>query len=238
MQRLNRLFIVILLAFVTTNDVDALSLDLRGGLVWIGNGYREEYLGRYVEGSDVSPLLTFSGIALHVPLGLSFPWDGQLSVAPGVDLWYKDYAFTGEEDVSDERSGRAVPTQIETAPQEGREVAGTLGILLSAPVDVGFPFGDQLVLTTGLSPSVLLRAPINPIEGSDTEKLQDYFYSDLRYLYPELRFGGFWKLSEQLGIHTQLRGFTPVARLLDTEESLPWWDTLMISGQFGLRITF
>ncbi len=238
MRRLPGLITGILLALIALPELNALSLDVRGGLVWIGNGYREQYVGRRIEGSDVSPLLTFTGIGVHIPLGLTVPGGGELGVAPGLDFWYKDYAFTGDDDFPDESEGRAVPTQIETAPVEGREVAGTLGILLSVPVDIGFRVAEPLTLTAGFSPSILFRAPVNPIEDSDIGQLTEYFYSEFRYLYPELRFGGLWELSDQLGIQTQLRGFAPVGRLFDDEESLPWWDSLMVSGQAGLRISF
>ncbi|MFW5995344.1 MAG: hypothetical protein ACOCRN_04455 [Spirochaetia bacterium] len=239
MRRPYHLIVFALLTCIALPEAGALSLDVRGGLVWIGNGYRKEYLDRYIEGSDVSPLLTFSGLGLQVPLGLALPfWDGELAFVPGLDFWYKDYAFTGDEDFPDESEGRAVPTQIGTGRQEGRDVAGTLGILVSLPLDAEFPVTEELTLSGGLSPSVLLRAPVNPIEESDTEELVNYFYSDLRYLYPELRFGGLWEMSERISIHGQLRGFTPVARFYDTEESLPWWDTVMISGQTGVRISF
>ncbi len=238
MQRLPRILIPIVFTLTALPHIGALSLDVRGGLVWIGNGYRAEYIDRTIEGSDVSPLLTFTGIGMHIPLGLNLPWDGHLAVSPGFDVWYKDYAFTGDADFPDESDGRAVPTQIETGPVEEREVAGTLGFVVSLPLDVGIRITEPLTLIGGLSPSVLLRAPVNPIEGSNTGELLDYFYSDLRFLYPEARFGGVWEMSDRLGIHTQLRGFAPVARFFDTEESLPWWDTVMVSGQVGMRISF
>ncbi len=213
----------LVLIFLVAGEVAAgPALNLRGGLIWIGNAYREEYTGRYIEGSDVSPLLTFAGAAFDVPLGSTF------RLSPGIDIWYKDYVFT---------EGRAVPTQIETGPAVG-QVAGTFGIVVSIPIEARFALGGGLSIHGGIGPAVLLRAPIFPVEGSDTDQLVDYFYSNGRFFHPELRAGGDYEVSERIGIRFELRGFAPFGRIVTGNDGLPWWDQLMISGQVGMRLSF
>lgn len=198
------------------------ALNLRGGLIWVGNAYREEYTGEYIEGSDVSPLLTFTGAAFDIPLGRTF------RLSPGVDIWYKDYVFT---------EGRAVPTQIETGPAVG-QIAGTFGFVVSIPIEARFAVARGLSLHAGIGPAALLRAPIFPIEGSDTDELVEYFYADGRYFYPELRAGGDYEVSERVGIRFELRGFAPFGRIYAGDNGLPWWDQVMTSGQVGMRLSF
>ncbi len=198
------------------------ALNLRGGLIWIGNAYREEYTGRYIEGSDVSPLLTFLGAAYDIPLGSPF------RLSPGIDIWYKDYAFT---------EGRAVPTQIETGPAVG-QIAGTFGLVVSMPIEARFALGGGFSLHGGIGPAVLLRVPIFPIEGSETDQLVEYFYGEGRFFYPELRAGGEYEVSDRISVRAELRGFAPFGRLLSGDDGLPWWDQLMTSGQVGLRLRF
>lgn len=199
-------------------SASARSLGLRSGVIWIGNAYREPYTEQTIEGSDVSPLLTFFGIEFGLPLG------NTATFAPGLDLWYKDYAFT---------EGRAVPTQIETGQMTG-PVATTFGFQLSLPFDFRIAGDESWSMSVGIGPSLLLRAPIVPIEGSETAELAEYFYSDLRFLTPELRLGAEFALNERVGISTRIRGFAPATRIADADNELPWWDQLMVSGQVGL----
>lgn len=213
-----------LLLFVSAAGLlGALSLELRSGPLWIGNAYREAFTETRIEGSEVSPLLTVPGVAVGIPLDSTFEF------SPGLDIWYKDYAYT---------EGRGVPTGIETAPSEneGREVAGTFGFMLSPAVDAHFDTGEKTSVFTGFSPTLLLRAPLVPIEESSTDSLTQYFYSDLRFLYPEVRFGGTYQYNDTFGIRARFRTFLPVTGLVDREVDLPWWDQLMVSGQIGLTI--
>ncbi|MFW5995376.1 MAG: hypothetical protein ACOCRN_04620 [Spirochaetia bacterium] len=215
--------VTLLLLFSIAGPAGALSLDLRAGPLWIGNAYLQPFTETRIEGSEVSPLLTLPGVSVGIPI------DSTFTFSPGLDIWYKDYAFT---------EGRGVPTGIETAPSEqaGREVAGTVGFMLSPAVDAHFPTGEATSVFAGFSPTLLLRAPLAPIEESPTQSLTGYFYSDLRFFYPELRFGGTYEYTETLGIRALFRTFLPVTGLADSEVALPWWDQLMVSGQIGITI--
>ncbi len=198
-------------------------LEFRQGSIWIGNAYRQPWTEETVEGSEASTLTALTGVGYTVPL------QGRWQVAPGIDLWYKDFAFT---------EGRAVPTQIETAPSasDGREVAGTLGIMLAVPVEYSLPVSEQWFVRGGFSPTTLYRIPLLAVENSPTDNLSRFFYESGRFLYPELRLSFGYRMEERITFQFAGRWLFPVFRLWDDGPDLPWWDSHMIAGQLGILI--
>ncbi len=195
--------------------------EFRHGSLWMGNAYRSPWTETTVEGSEASPLLTLTGASY------TFVLTPDLQLSPGIDLWYRDFAFTED---------RAVPTQIETAPGDDREVAGTLGVFLSVPIEYTYPVSERWFIRTGFSPTTLYRIPVAPVEASPTDNLTRFFFERGRFLFPEIRFGFGYHMEERVTFQFSGRWMMPLWRLWDGGPDLPWWDSHMVSGQLGVRI--
>ncbi|MFP4509836.1 MAG: hypothetical protein ACLFNQ_06870 [Spirochaetaceae bacterium] len=212
---------VISLLFMTVALGASDGFEFRQGSIWIGNAYRSPWSESPVEGSEASPIISITGAGYTA--GLTPQW--QLS--PGLDLWYKDFAFTG---------GRGVPTQIETAPSEEREVAGTLGLLFAVPVEYTYSISDTWFARGGFSPTTLYRLPVSPVEDSAVDQLATFFYEGGRFFYPELRIAFGYRMERRVSFQFAGRWLFPVFRLWDGGPDLPWWDSHMIAGQLGVLI--
>jgi hypothetical protein len=189
------------------------SLEFRAGVLWIGNAYTVDADGDPVQGSDVSPLRFSPGFAARLRVN---PY---LAFVPGIDFYWQEYLDPDDHD-------KVVPTQIETGPAVG-DLAGTLGVVLSAPLQLDRQVGEAFVLGAGLSPTLAFRLPVIPIEGSEVEGIGSYFISDGRFLYPELQLFGKHVRSDTLRFGVLSRILFPVYNLW-VEPSLPFWDEMMI----------
>lgn len=194
-------------------------IDVRGGVTWIGNGYREYPDGTTVQGSDVSPLRPFLGAG--VPLQLS----PTLVFTPALDLFRQEYLAV--------QDGKVVPTQIETGSAAG-DLAATLGIVLSLPLSYEWRPAERFTLGVGGGPTLVFRLPLGPIDGSDASPLWDYFFSDLRFLYPEAQFLLRYAASERIEVGGLLRVLWPVAPII-TDYDVPLWDEMKIALMATVR---
>ncbi|TVR32308.1 MAG: hypothetical protein EA404_07945 [Spirochaetaceae bacterium] len=223
-MRARRIVPLILIALAATAAAHAISLpglELRAGPTWIGNAYREYPDGSTVQGSDVSPLRIFGGAALPLVL------QNGLILTPGIDFYWQEYLAAAED-------GKVVPTQIETGSAAG-DAAGTLGILLSMPVNREWQVRQRLVLAAGAGPAFLLRLPLAPIEGSDVSALWSYFYSGLRFFYPETQGSIRYQVSDQFEFGGLLRVLWPVASLW-SQYDVAVWDEMKISLMALVRV--
>lgn len=225
MGRTARFFgaLLLVVSCVSTPDAGALefqTLDVNFGQLWIGNAYKEDEAGDPIQGSDVSPLNLAGGVGTLVEVVPG------LTLNPAIDFFWQEYLLTD--------SGKAVPTQIETGTAVG-PIAGTLGIILSVPYVHAITLSDELKLFLGASPSLLLRFPLRPVEGSDTGELSSYFYSSGRFFYPELQTKLFYTLTETVSLGFSLRIFLPVHNLWN-EFDVAFWDELMIFPHIAVRI--
>ena len=225
-MKARRLILLILIALALSHAANAISLpgiELRAGPTWIGNGYREYPDGSAVQGSDVSPLRVFGGAAL--PLVLA----NGMVITPGMDLYWQEYLAASED-------GKVVPTQQESGRAAG-ELAGTLGILLSVPVNWEWQLREQLRLGVGVGPALLFRLPIAPIDGSDVSPLWRYFYSGLRFVYPDTQLSLRYRVSERFDFGGMLRVLWPIASLWSTYD-VPVWDEMKTSLMALVRYHF
>lgn len=221
-MKARRIALIILMVLAAAHGAHSLPIsviELRGGPTWIGNAYREYPDGTSVQGSDVSPLRMSGGVA--VPLETALPF----IITPGLDFYWQEYLAVED--------GKVVPTQKETGTAAG-DLSGTLGIVLTAPASWEWQLRDRLRLGAGAGPAILLRLPVGPIDGSSTEPLWQYFYSSLRFFYPETHLSLRYGLSERLEFGGILRVLWPIASLW-SEYDVPFWDEMMISLMAAFR---
>lgn len=195
-------------------------LNLHLGQAWIGNGYTEDADGETVQGSDVSPLNLVGGVAVQLDFAPA------LRFAPGLFLYRQEYLEPPD--------GKVVPTQIETGSQAG-EIAGTLGLLVSLPYVYEWKLSEELAILAGASPSLVLRFPAQPIENSELGGLYDYFYSEARYLLPELNASFLYRVNERLRFGLNLRAFLPVHNLW-TQYEVEFYDEAIILPNLEMRL--
>ncbi len=212
--------LALVFAAPSAHAVEFSTIDVNFGQLWIGNAYKEDENGDPIQGSDVSPLNLAGGVGTMVTIvpGLTFN--------PSIDFFWQEYLYT--------ESGKVVPTQIETGTTVG-PIAGTLGIIIALPYVYSITLSEELELFLGASPSFLLRFPLRSIEGSETSDLTSYFYSSLRFFYPELQAKLFYTLTDRVSLGFSLRIFVPVHNLWD-EFSVPFWDELMLFPHISVRI--
>ncbi len=202
-------------------------LEFRAGMLWIGNSFTEDADGNPVQGSEVSPLRFSPGISAL------FRLPGVWRFTPGLDFYYQEYLQPKNQPYD-----KVVPTQIETGSGEG-DIAGTFGVLLSLPVGPELSLGEDWSLAFALSPTLALRFPLIAIEGSDTDGLFEYFYSDGRFFTPEARARLGYQVSPQLEVGALLRGLYPVANLYaELEDGVEWWDELMVGITLSIAYRF
>ena len=196
-------------------------LNIHLGQAWIGNGYTEGADGESVQGSDVSPLNLVGGF------GVQLDFTQTVRFAPSAFLYWQEYLETPD--------GKVVPTQIETGSQAG-ELAGTLGLLVSLPYVYEWRLSEEFAVLAGASPSLVFRFPAQPIENSELGGLYNYFYSEARFLLPELNGSFLYRVSERVRFGLNLRVFLPVHNLW-TQYEVDFFDEAIILPNLELRLT-
>jgi hypothetical protein len=198
----------------------AFSLSFRIGLFWLGNS---EDLSN--QGVEVSPLRGNLGFSMRLPLA------PRIDFEPALDFFYGEYVY--KEDL-----GRALPTQMETGKNDFTGPIGTvLGIVLQLPFGFHIPMSEvsSFVIRPGLT--AVFRFPIQGLGGTELQELSP-MTQDLngggRFLFPELGFGFSFQISQAIGFDINFRALFPIWQLWDPRE-IPFWDTLFLWGQAGLR---
>ena len=203
------------------NALEVGELDLHLGQAWIGNGYTTDSDGEPVQGSDVSPL-NFTG-----GLGVDLEFAPRVRFAPTLFFYWQEYLETA--------SGKAVPTQIETGTTAGN-IAGSAGLILSIPYLYELRLSEELAILAGASPSLVLRLPAQPIEGSELAGLYEYFFSEARFLQPEITGSFLYRLNETVRFGLNLRVFFPLHNLW-TQYEVEFFDEAIILPNLELRLS-
>lgn len=196
-------------------------VNLHLGQAWIGNGYTENADGESVQGSDVSPLVLTGGVGLQLDVA------PRMRFAPTLFFYRQEYLETPE--------GKVVPTQSETGSAAG-ELAGTLGLLLSIPYVYEWSLGENVAVIAGASPSLVLRFPVQPIEGSEKGGLYEYFYSEARFLLPEVLGSLLYRVNDSLRFGLNLRAFLPVHNLWTAYE-VELFDEAVVLPNLEVRLS-
>jgi hypothetical protein len=219
--RIGFLLCLLLAAAPQTRAFELSELDFHLGQAWIGNGYTEDADGNSVQGSDVSPLNFTAGFGAQLELA------PLVKLAPTLLLYWQEYLETP--------SGKAVPTQIETGSAAG-DLAGSLALLLSVPYVYEWSLNETMAISAGASPSFVFRLPVRPIEGSEVGGLYGYFFSEARFIVPEILGSFLYRINETVRFGINLRIFLPVHNLW-TKYEVAFFDEAMILPNLELRLT-
>lgn len=153
--------------------------------------------------SAVSPI-TFS-----TAIGAVWPNNSLLSFQPRLSFFTMYYIWNGKE---------ALPSEVEN------RTALSLSFLLDIPAVFSFRVNKN-TFETGLGLALLARIGILApgVKGSETgasgsassdvEKINEWFWSAGRFLYPELIFSWDYKISERLRAGLDLRWYIPLGAL-------------------------
>jgi hypothetical protein len=171
-------------------------------------------------GAAPSPAIFALGASLPLTIAGAFFFE------PGLDLYWQDYTYV---------SGRAVPTEIETAA-----AYLAIGALVSLQAGARIPLARGLELGMTVGADALLRFPTwayynDPTAVAAAANAWSYFFGMGRFFYPETRMFLRWQIVEMMGLVFSVRAFWPAAHLWDGQ-GLGLWDELMLSGTLGFSI--
>ena len=208
------------------------SVDIKGGMIWIGN-----------ETGDTapSPLTTIIGVSLPIR------FSGFFALEPELRYFGLPYGV---------EHGRPVPVEIEFA-----DWAWVLGFFLEPRAVFDFQIIDTLTLSPYVSPTFLFRIPARRWGDADRGEIAAYQYGMGRFFYPEIGLIVDWELPfrinspeaetlnegdfpeadpyEGIEIHfiADLNVYFPLFHTWDDEER-QFYDQFMTSGVVGLRFFF
>ncbi len=219
---------VILLLPLSLHALALESIDVKGGLIWIGNAP--------VAAPD--PFLATTGVSVPIRFASFF------LLAP--ELRYIGIPYAIE-------YGRPVPVEMEFMNS-----VFVLGFLLEPRALFDFQITDSFSLGAYLSPSFLIRIPGKVWDNGERAPIAAYQYGMGRFFYPEAGLTVDWKLPfstrsaeaeamnngeftdpppyEGIDIHlvVDLNAYFPLFHAWDGE-GLPFYDQFMASGVVGLR---
>ena len=210
------------------------SLDLKGGMIWIGNAPVDEDQ----KDAAPSPLTTITGLSLPIRFTSFF------SLAPELRYYGLPYGV---------EYGRPVPVEVEFA-----HWVWVVGLLLEPRARIDLQITQPLSLSAYISPTFLFRIPARRWGTVDRREIAAYQYGMGRFFYPaiglivdyELPFriqsgqaeslneGEFSEPEpyEGISIHVilDLNAYFPLFHAWDGE-NLKFYDQLMASGTVGVR---
>lgn len=132
-----------------------------------------------------------------------------ISVEPRLDFWMMYYLYDGKD---------ALPAEVE------HRTATTLCFMLDCPVGFNFRFGNHTI-TPGAGLGILMRFGIlsagvkendsgaTGTAKGDIEKINAWFWSDARFLYPEIFFSWDYKVSDYLRAGLTAKIYIPMGSL-------------------------
>ncbi len=232
----HKIIILTAIAFLTTAvavySINLESVDIKGGMMWIGN-----------ETGDAapSPLTTIVGVSLPIRFASFF------ALEPELRYYGQPYGI---------EHGRPVPVEIEFA-----KWAWVLGFFLEPRAVFDFRIVDTLTLSPYISPTFLFRIPARNWGDADSGAIAAYQYGMGRFFYPEVGLIVDWELPfrirsfqaeslnedgftemppyEGIEIHfvVDLNVYFPLFHAWDDEER-KFYDQFMTSGVVGLRFFF
>ena len=190
--------------------VELESIDVDGGLIWIGNGEPD---------GAPSPLVNTVGVAFPISFG------GIFRLRPQLNLFGTYYGLTDDE-------SRAVPVEIEYA-----DSVWVLSALLEPIAEFEFPLGDSFYLAAFAAPAFLFRIPTATWGDGTDERgaIMSYLYGNARFLYPEIGFQFTWAAFDSIHLGIRAKLLLPLFHLWDTEE-VPFYDQMMFASSIVFRV--
>ena len=190
------------------------SIDILGGMLWIGNGERpDETTGA------PSPLSQEIGVSLPMPLGSLFVLD------PGIYLYGMEYGY--------DEGPRPRPIQI-----ENREMF-VLNWIVDLTLLVPFRVIDRLFIAPGISLTGIFRLPliVAPGEEDSSSDMNSYFYGSTRYFFPGACIKASWDFSDRFACLVKTGTRLPVFHFWDGE-SVPFYDQMQVYLDIGFSYKF
>lgn len=232
------LALLILLISTTAGAFEFRAVTFGFAQAWTGNGYVPNPGGTFdfdVTGSEAMPIDGFGGLGVRFELLDQFiSPGGALALAPAIEFGYRRYALF--------ESGRVVPAPTETGNVEENGVIGpgsadvlTIRIPLAFRYEITYPSGA--VLHTSASPTVLLRFPVaNEVvrdSSTDLGGMTDWFFSNLRFLTPEIGAGYRVQISSAAEAGLTVTYGVSLVDLFDS--SVPFYDQMRLA--VGLEVS-
>ena len=219
MKRTTILFCVFLVLIpVAGYSID--SLDVYGGLLWIGNPTYAPASPDGLPTGAPSPILNTWSVSLPLRMGRIF------RLVPEIGLFGTQYGL--------------IPGYDKTVPVE-REYADAvwfLGAMVDLDLWMNIPLGQRLDLGIQAGATFLGRIPVQGWgDGWDQlDEMNSYFFAQARYLYPEVGITFGWRPEgfDRLGVTVKAMTYLPIFHLWDNEE-VGFADQFMASVSIGLR---
>lgn len=190
------------------------SVDIIGGVLWIGNGERpDETTGA------PSPIDQEIGVSMPLQLSPYFVID------PGIYYYGLEYGY--------DEGPRPRPVQIEN--REMYVMNWIADVSLLAP----FNITDVLTISPGVSVSSVFRIPLitAPGEEDSSSEMNSYFYGNTRYFFPGVCVKLNWRFSKKFGFIAKAGTRLPVFHLWDGE-SVPFYDQMHAYLDLGFSYSF
>ena len=227
-KRLFLIWIICMFLTATLSAISIESIDVSGGVMWIGN-----------TGDNTAPSPITSPLAVSIPIRFT----SFLLIVPELGYFGGTYGIEND---------RTVPVEIEF-----KDSVFVASFLASPRVVFTFNLSPSLILGASVGPTVVVRIPTVAWGegGTQREQIIAYQYASARFFYPEVGFLFDWAIppnvdlpsevdqgeDENAGINQSrvhlainVRGYLPIFHLWDGE-NLPFHDQLMISGSAVLR---
>lgn len=152
-----------------------------------------------------------SPTAFALSFGAIWPNKAFLSFQPRLSFWWSYYLWDGQ---------NALPAEIEN------RTALALNFMLDLPAAATFRFKSCQV-EAGLGLGILARVAVmaggvgegdtgvSGSAGSDKEKIQEWFWSGARFLYPELFVAWEWNFTPRIAAGFEARWYFPIGSLIN-----------------------
>jgi hypothetical protein len=206
---LSLLFLIISVS--TFSDIGVRrSIDIHGGMIWIGNAEPE---------GAPSPLLNIISVSLPIRFSNYF------SFSPEFGFFGTQYGFS-------DGSLKVVPLERE-APDAG----WILSVLVEPIFTFDLNLSDRISIGLLAAPVFLLRVPtVSWGEGSaQLGEITAYLYESGRFFYTTAGLSFSWAAHENVSLIARVISYLPVFHIWDNE-SYPFYDMLMLSGTIGFRV--
>lgn len=150
-----------------------------------------------------------SPVNFYIGGGAIIPLTEMITLEPHLDFWMMYYLFDGKD---------ALPAEVE------HRTATALCFMLDVPVGFNFKSGNH-TFTPGAGLGLFMRFAIlsNGVKPddygitgtakSDNEKIGEWFWSNMRFLYPEIFFSWDYKVSDFMRAGLTAKVYFPIGQL-------------------------
>ncbi|MBN2509346.1 MAG: hypothetical protein JXB03_03680 [Spirochaetales bacterium] len=195
---------LLFLAVTSLYGISVTSVDVLGGLVWIGNG-----AGPAEADAGISPVTGVIGVT--IPLEVS----GIFHVEPSVYYYGLEYGY--------DEGPRPRPVPVEHREMYVMNWIAELGFHMP------FVLSPAVTLSPGLTASAVFKLPLIVAPGEDnvSSEMNGYFYGNGRFFLPGACVRLDWQYSPRFSFLAKAGARLPVFHIWDGE-SLPFYDQMHV----------